>query len=82
MPPNLLDSVESVTYHASLSDHKYVIMLIDLPNIVKPPDLPISESPYWKLNTSILKDDDFLENFSVMYSKLKLKIPEYPDIAC
>ena len=33
------------------------------------------------MNTSILKDEDFLENFSVLYSKLQKKKPEYDDIA-
>ena len=81
-PTSLLNCVKSVTYHASLSDHKYCVMLIELPSIVKNSDPPASKSPYWKLNTSNLKDEDFLENFSKMYSKLQTKIQEYNDIAC
>ena len=75
-PSSLQHCVKSVSYHASLSDHKYVIMQIKLPSSVKNSETPKSKSPYWKLNTAILKDEDFLDNFSVMYSKLQ----EYTDI--
>ena len=81
VPPNMLESVKSVTHQASLGDHLYVCMTMILPNLSKNFDPPPSSSPYWKLNTSILKDEDFLENFSKMYSKLQAKISDYPDIA-
>ena len=81
VPQDLLDQIISVKYNASLSDHRYVVLLISLPGIENLPDPVISSSSYWKLNTSILKDEDFLENFSIMYQKLKLKVPEYSNIA-
>ena len=82
LPPHLAGKVESVSHHASLSDHKYAVMLIVLPDLSKQPDPPISKSPYWKLNTSILKDEDFLQNFSRFYEKLQVKIDNYENIAC
>ena len=80
-PHNLIGSVRSVSHHASLGDHNYACMIMSLPSLSLDPSPPMASSPYWKLNTSILKDEDFLENFSVRYKKLQAKIPEYPDIA-
>ena len=42
---------------------------------------PKSPPLYWKLNTSILQDDDFLENFETFYGKIRSKIDEFHDIA-
>ena len=81
LPPNLQESLLSVSHHASLGDHKYAVMLLCLPGLEKVPGPLPSKSPYWKLNTSILSDEDFLPNFSKMYQKLQLKIPDFPDIA-
>ena len=36
---------------------------------------------YWKLNTSILKDDEFLDNFSDLWTWLKSLKNDYSDIA-
>ena len=46
LPPHLSGKVESVSHHTSFSDHKYVVMLITLPDLSKQPDPPISESPH------------------------------------
>ena len=81
IPLNLLEHVRSVTHKASIGDHKYVCMNLSLPDLEIEPLPSVSSSPYWKLNTSILKDDDFLENFSVMYKKLQDKIQDFHDIA-
>ena len=81
IPQNLVNNVRSVTYKASLGDHCGVSLLITLPDLVKGPAPTPSSSPYWKLNTSVLKDEDFLENFAVMYTKLQAKIRDFPDIA-
>ena len=64
-----------------MGDHKYVKCILSLDNLTKQNIPPKSNSPYWKLNSSILKDEDFLENFAVMYGKLQAKIQDYPDIA-
>ena len=81
LPQYLVGNLKSVTHLASLSDHKYSVMLVSLPDVTKLPEPAISSSPYWKLNTSILKDEDFLENFSKMYQKLQSKKSEFSDIA-
>ena len=70
-----------MTHNASLGDHKYVVMRITL-DLDKVSEPPVQCSPYWKLNTSILSDEDFLANFSTMYQNLQLKIAQYQDIAC
>ena len=67
MPQFLAENIKSVSDHASLSDHKYIKIKVCLPNISEIPDPVISSSSYWKLNTSILKDEDFLFNFAKMY---------------
>ena len=36
---------------------------------------------YWKLNTRILKDEDFLDNFAALWELLKQKQKDFPDIA-
>ena len=81
LPQNLISNVRSVSYKASLGDHHGVSLKLSLPDLVKGPASMPSSSPYWKLNTSVLKDEDFLENFSVMYAKLQARIQDYPDIA-
>ena len=81
IPQHLLGNVMSVTHHASLADHKYVVMMVDLPTITKVPDMSCSRSSYCKINTSILKDEDFLPNFTTFYKKLQSKIQDYDDIA-
>ena len=73
--------MRSITHGASLGDHSYVCMILSLPDLILDSCQPRTSSPYWKLNTSILKDEDFLENFSVMYGKLQSKISDYSDIA-
>ena len=81
IPQDLLHSVSSVSHQASLGDHFYTCIVMEVQDLGKKLDLPIFSSSYWKLNTSILKDEDFLENFSCMYSKLQARINDYPDIA-
>ena len=71
IPQEFAPHVVQVSHHASLSDHHYVVFTLNLPNLktvpkpAKPPPL------YWKLNTSVLTDEDFLENFQIMYCILK-----------
>ena len=40
-----------------------------------------TSSSYWKLNTRILKDEDFLENFAGLWDVLKLRQEKFSDIA-
>ena len=54
---------------------------MNLPNLEIAPKPPTCPPLYWKLNTSTLQDDDFLENFEEIYGNLKTKIGDYPDIS-
>ena len=81
VPQHLAGDVKQVSHHASLADHKYVVMTISLPDVSKIPEPVFANNSYWKLNTSILKDEDFLPNFSKMYQKLQSKIDEFSSIA-
>ena len=81
LPQEMLRKIQSISHHASLGDHNYVKLILSLEDLTVKPSPQWSSSPYWKLNTSILKDEDFLENFSVMYKKLQEKIQDYSDIA-
>ena len=42
---------------------------------------PRTEQLYWKLKTYILQDEDFIENFSEMYNKVKSNLDSYDDNA-
>ena len=73
--------VQDVSHHASLSDHHYVVMVLNLPNIDSIPLPPKPPPLYWKLNTSILEDEDFIENFAAFYANLQSNKTEFHDIA-
>ena len=81
VPQYLLPHVQDVHHHASLGDHHYGILELDLLNLESVTLPPRSKQLYWKLNTTILQDEDFMENFSELYQKLKSKIGTYDDIA-
>ena len=81
LPQFSVPFVQDVSHHASLSDHHYVVLVLILPNLESAPKSPKPSPLYWKLNTSILQDEDFLENFENFYRKLQLKIGDFPDIA-
>ena len=59
----------------------YGILEIELSCLesVTPP--PRTKQLYWKLNTSILHDEDFIDNFSDLYQKIKPEIDNHADIA-
>ena len=80
VPQHLVPHVKNVSHHASLGDHHYAVAELDLPGFEHLPPAPEREQLYWKLNTSILHDEDFLENFDIMYKKLQSKIGDFTDI--
>ena len=80
-PPELVPHIKQVSHHASLGDHHYVVLVIDFPTLDKVPSPEKPPPLYWKLNTSVLSDEDFLENFKILYTKLQQKIGDYSDIA-
>ena len=63
IPPTLASFVIDLYHCASLSDHHYVVLNLNIPDLERLL-LPVrSDSLYWKLNTSILKDEDFWRIF-------------------
>ena len=81
VPQYLLPQVQDVHHHASLADHHYGVLELELPDLAKVSPLPRTKQLYWKLNTEILHDEDFLENFSDLYNKIHSAIDSYDDIA-
>ena len=81
VPQNLVQNVQNVSHHASLSDHHYVVLNLIIQNFESIPLPPKSKPLYWKLNTNILSDEDFLDNFQEFYLKIRTKISEFHDIA-
>ena len=73
-PPNWLELARSVCHFPTLSDHKAVIINLFWK---APQRLPVRKSPYWKLNTRILSDADFLPNFERLWRTLAAKIGTY-----
>ena len=77
----MLHRINLVEHVASLSDHCGVLMEVSLPDIGNTNVKKIFNETYWKLNASILKDDDFHHNFTDVWSQLQTKKVLYNDIA-
>ena len=75
-----LKEVISIDHVASLSDHCGVLLDMRFQDVVFSKIKSISRT-YWKLNTRILKDEDFLENFAALWEYLKTKQNNFSDIA-
>ena len=77
----MLGNVKEVEHVASLSDHCGVVMEVGLLDILvlQVPNMA-GRQTYWKLNVSILKDDEFLDNFSDFWCWLQSFKPRYKDI--
>ena len=52
-----------------MSDHLAVLLDLDLNNIL----CKTTKSPFWKLNTSVLEEDIFREEFEELWERLKNK---------
>ena len=65
---NLIE-LSNTIYLASLSDHCAVVLQTKL-NISKNTSFKSGRHTYWKLNTSILNDEDFLTSFSSFWKHL------------
>ena len=81
VPQFLVPQVKHVSHNASLVDHHYVVAELELPSlqVLAPP--PRNAKLYWKLNTLILQDEDFKENFNTFYKKVQADIENFADIA-
>ena len=78
---DILNRVSIVEHVASLSDHCGVVLQLLGQNLADPFVRTIHHNTYWKLNVSILKDEDFLHNFVNLWSQLRSKQCSYPDVA-
>ena len=76
----LLQEVISIQHVASLSDHCGVLLNMRLKNVAFS-KLKHTSFTCWKLNTRILNDEDFLENFANLWESLKLNQGTFSDIA-
>ena len=81
LPQELLSGLKEVTHHPYMSDHKYVKMLIKLPGITRKIKTEKQQETFWKLNVSVLEDEDFMLEFGVTWDRVKEKQQEYVDIA-
>ena len=79
---DLLFSLHNVKHLPSLSDHCGVLLCLTLHGVDKVSrNVDKKSSSYWKLNASILKEEDFQENFSDLWKYLVGKKHEYSDAA-
>ena len=77
VPASSTGLVRQVSHHATLSDHRMLTLRVEW---APPAPLPRFFSPYWKLNVSILSDEDFKPNFERLWSLLVAKIGTYPSL--
>ena len=76
----LVAGVMDVSHVASLSDHCGVLMQVQL--CVEHLHVPkIERSTYWKLNTSILMEEDFLPHFTSAWRRMLGSRNKFSDIA-
>ena len=81
IPAVLITKVLHVDHIASLSDHCGVVMDLKLNVGFSTVIQKEVRGTYWKLNNSILKDEDFLDNFTNLWSWLQSQKLNYSDIA-
>ena len=81
LPDYMVKYLVSMTHHAGYSDHKFCLMELELENIMKQPKLHKFDSGYWKLNTSVLEDRDFMLNFGKHWEDMVGEQGRYDDMA-
>ena len=78
-PPHLADKVVTTCHKASISDHCRVEVAF---NMATGQTRRRSHFPgFWKLNTSVLDNEDFHAQFNVLFESLSSLTDEYDDIA-
>ena len=76
-PPSiLLRPVVTEFYINTWSDHSYITFEFTLASS-RPPG-----SPYWKLNTQVLEEPDYIDAIAQLLTYHRGCLPDYPDIAC
>ena len=81
---NLLSSIMNVEHFPSLSDHWGVLLSLktdNLPKNVNSDGRSRGRMVYWKLNSAILKEEEFFENFSDFWQYLVTYKLSYSDVA-
>ena len=82
LPQELVSGLKMVTHNPFMSDHSYVKLVMLLPEIaVKVRSKKQYDSGFWKLNTSVLEEEDFLLEFKVMWERVKQDRQDFSDIA-
>ena len=82
IPQDLLNGLGVLSHHPFLSDHKYVKMKLELPEIERKVKANKQhDSGFWKLNVSILEEEDFMLEFGVLWARIKQRKEEYNDIS-
>jgi len=76
----LMGEVLSVSHVASLSDHCGIKMRIEM-HVDRAVITSSRRATYWKLNTAILDDQDFLPSFTSLWKSILRQRPNFPDIA-
>ena len=76
LPPQLLPTFVSFAHIGSLSDHMGCELQLELQLNPAPP--PTRDQGYWKLNSQVLRDPDFLDNFSDLWVELAPLQDNYP----
>ena len=70
VPGHLVSEIQSIRHQATTSDHRAVIMGLNLDTVNY---IPERHSAYWKLNVSILSHADFMPNFTRLWTNLLSK---------
>ena len=81
IPDWMTQHLVDMTHHAGYSDHKFGMMELALDNITRLPSRVRFDSGFWKLNTQILTDRDFLLNFGKLWDELVLDQGDFVDKA-
>ena len=81
LPENLCECLVEVSHHAGYSDHKYVVMEMNMPDISKLPRKLTRDSGFWKLNTAVLDERNFMLNFTALWEVLLQDRVKYVDVA-
>ena len=75
IPEHLVGELEEAYHQATLSDHRAIVVKL---NRIYSPPIQRKESPYWKLNVSILNHRDFIPGFVNVWGKLLTQEISFP----
>ena len=78
LPPNLTPNLVGYTASPTLSDHRMVEVALDIQGPVRGPR---NRSPYWKLNTRVLIEPNFLDQFRDFWESIIPLQAEYDNCA-